>query len=52
MKIRVPGGPPTEQMKALGAVPTRPMPENYQALDKGVIDGMGAVWEATQGFRL
>jgi TRAP-type transport system periplasmic protein len=53
MKIRVPGGPPTEQMKALGAVPTLiPMPDNYQALDKGVIDGMGAVWEAIQGFRL
>jgi TRAP-type C4-dicarboxylate transport system substrate-binding protein len=53
MKIRVPGGPPTEQMKALGAVPTLiPMPDNYQALDKGVIDGMGAVWEAMQGFRL
>jgi TRAP-type transport system periplasmic protein len=53
MKIRAAGGPPTEQMKALGAVPTLiPMPDNYQALDKGVIDGMGAVWEAMQGFRL
>jgi TRAP-type transport system periplasmic protein len=53
LKIRVAGGPPTEQMKALGAVPTLiPMPDNYQALDKGVIDGMGSVWEAMNGFRL
>ena len=53
MKIRVTGGPPTEQIKALGAVPTPiPMPDNYQALDKGVIDGMGAPWEAVHGFRL
>lgn len=53
LKIRVTGGPPTEQMKALGAVPTPiPMPDMYQALDKGVVDGMGAPWEAVQGFRL
>ena len=53
LKIRVVGGPPTEQMKALGAVPLLiPMPDNYQALDKGVIDGMGAPWEAIHGFRL
>jgi len=53
MKIRVVGGPPTDQMRALGAVPTLiPMPDNYQALDKGIIDGMGAPWEAIQGFRL
>lgn len=51
LKIRVTGGPPTEQIKALGAVPTPvPMPDVYQALDKGVIDGMGAPWEAVQGF--
>lgn len=53
MKIRVVGGPPTDQMRALGGVPTLiPMPDNYQALDKGIIDGMGAPWEAIQGFRL
>jgi len=53
LKIRAPGGPPTEQTKALGAVPTLiPMPDIYQALDKGVIDGMGAPWEAVHGFRL
>ena len=53
MKIRVVGGPPTEQMKALGAVPTLiPMPDAYLAMDKGVIDGMGAPWEAIHGYRL
>ena len=53
MKIRIPGGPPTEMAKALGAVPTPiPMPDMYQALDKGVVDGMGVPWEAVQGFRL
>ncbi|OGP65744.1 MAG: hypothetical protein A2169_10840 [Deltaproteobacteria bacterium RBG_13_47_9] len=53
MKIRVTGGPPTDQMKALGAVPILiPMPDNYLALQKGTIDGMGAPWEATLAFRL
>lgn len=53
LKIRVVGGPPTEQMKALGAVPTLiPMPDAYLSLDRGVIDGMGAPWEAIHGFRL
>jgi TRAP-type C4-dicarboxylate transport system substrate-binding protein len=53
LKIRVVGGPATEQMKALGAVPTPiPMPDTYLAMDKGVIDGMGAPWEAIHGFRL
>jgi len=53
MKIRVVGGPPTEQMKALGAIPTLiPMPDTYLSMDRGVIDGMGAPWEAIHGFRL
>lgn len=53
MKIRVVGGPPTEQMKALGAVPILiPMPDTYLSLDKGVIDGMAAAWEPIHGFRL
>lgn len=53
LKIRMTGGPPTEQMKALGGVPMMiPMPGNYIALQKGVIDGMGAPWEAILGFRL
>ena len=53
LKIRAVGGPPSEQMKALGAIPTLiPMPGNYEALDKGGIDGMGAPREAIPGFRL
>src|SRR3981189_3240188 len=53
MKLRVLGGPPTEMAKALGAVPTLiPMPDVYQSLDKGVVDGAAAPWEAVQGFRL
>jgi TRAP-type C4-dicarboxylate transport system substrate-binding protein len=53
MKLRIPGGPPTDMVKALGAVPVSiPMPDMYQALDKGVVDGMGVPWEAVQGFRL
>lgn len=53
MKIRTPGGPPTEQIKALGAAPVLiPMPETYQALDKGVIDGLDISWEGTYSFRL
>ena len=53
LKIRVTGGPPTEQMRALGAVPVlMPMPDTYLALDKGVIDGMGAPWEPILAHRL
>jgi TRAP-type transport system periplasmic protein len=53
MKIRMAGGPSTEMMKALGGVPVAvPMPDNYISLQKGVIDGMGAPWEATLSFRL
>jgi TRAP-type C4-dicarboxylate transport system substrate-binding protein len=53
LKIRMTGGPPTDQMKALGGVPMLiPMPDNYIALQKGTIDGMGVPWEAIHGFRL
>jgi len=53
LKLRIPGGPPTEMMKALGAIPTlMAMPDAYQSLDKGVIDGMGVPWEAVGAFRL
>lgn len=53
MKIRMSGGPPTEMMKALGGVPMNiPMPDNYMSLQKGVIDGLGAPWEAIHGWRL
>ena len=53
LKIRVVGGPPTEEMKALGAIPTNvAMPETYLSLERGVLDGMGVPWEAMHGFRL
>lgn len=53
MKIRVTGGPPTDQIKAMGGVPLLvPMPDVYDALDKGVIDGAALPWEAIDGFRL
>ncbi len=53
MKIRMSGGPPTDMMKALGGTPMLiPMPDNYISMQKGVIDGMGAPWEAIHGFRL
>src|SRR3954447_2655693 len=53
IKVRVLGGPPTEMAKALGSVPTLiPMPDVYQSLDKGVVDGAAALWEAIHAFRL
>lgn len=52
MKVRMTGGPPTDMMKALGGVPMLiPMPDNYISLQKGVIDGMGAPWEAINVWR-
>jgi TRAP-type C4-dicarboxylate transport system substrate-binding protein len=53
MKIRMTGGPPTDMVLAMKGVPTLiPMPDCYLALQKGVVDGMGAPWEAIHGFRL
>ena len=53
LKIRTLGGPPIEMAKALGAVPAvLPMPDMYQALDKGVFDGAAVPWEAVHAFRL
>ena len=53
MKIRVVGPPATAHMKAMGGTPTpMPMPDVYQALDKGVIDAAAAPWEAVHAFRL
>ena len=52
MKIRMTGGPPTEMMKLLGGVPMLiPMPDVYISLQKGVIDGLGAPWEAINVWR-
>lgn len=51
-KIRVLGGPPTIQFKALGATPIlMPMPDIYMSLQKGVLDGMDVAWEASLAFR-
>ncbi len=53
MKIRMTGGPPTDMAQALGAVPSLlPMPEMFLSLQRGIVDGMGAPWEAIHGFRL
>jgi TRAP-type C4-dicarboxylate transport system substrate-binding protein len=53
MKMRMTGGMAVDMMKLLGGVPmTIPMPENYENLQKGVIDGMAAPGEAIAGFRL
>jgi TRAP-type transport system periplasmic protein len=53
LKIRTLGGPPVEMAKSLGAVPAvMPMPDLYQALDKGVFDGAAVPWEAVHAFRL
>ena len=52
LKIRTLGGPPTEMMKAIGAVPVgMPMPETYQALQTGVLDGVLTNWESLYSFR-
>jgi TRAP-type C4-dicarboxylate transport system substrate-binding protein len=52
MKIRMTGGPPTEMLNKLGGVPMLiPMPDNYISMQKGVIDGMGAPWEAIHVWR-
>jgi TRAP-type C4-dicarboxylate transport system substrate-binding protein len=53
MKMRTIGGPPVNMWKKLGAVPMRvPMPDYYLALEKGVLDGGGAPWEAIEDNRL
>jgi TRAP-type C4-dicarboxylate transport system substrate-binding protein len=53
LKLRTIGGPPVDQLKALGAVPMMiPMPDCYLNLQKGVIDGMGAPWEAIEDNKL
>jgi TRAP-type C4-dicarboxylate transport system substrate-binding protein len=52
MKMRMTGGMAIDMMKLLGGVPmTIPMPDCYENLQKGVIDGMAAPGEAIAGFR-
>jgi TRAP-type C4-dicarboxylate transport system substrate-binding protein len=53
LKIRTLGGPPTQMMEALGAVPVAmPMPDVYQALQTGVLDGVLANWESIYSFKI
>lgn len=52
LKIRVVGGPPTEIMKLLGAVPVMMgMPDTLMGLEKRVIDGIAQNWNALIDFR-
>jgi TRAP-type C4-dicarboxylate transport system substrate-binding protein len=52
MKLRLIGGPPTDWAKQIGISPMAvPMPGTYENLQKGVIDGMGTVWEAALTFK-
>ena len=53
LKLRVHAGPPTEAMKALGAVPLlMPAPDLYTSLEKGVLDGVVYAAAFTHYFKL
>lgn len=53
LKIRGHGGPTTDMLKSLGATPLAfPMPELYQSLQKGVVDGAVYPFEADKGWKL
>ena len=53
LKIRVPGGPPTESLKLLGATPvSMPFSDTYVNLEKKVIDGMGTCFNGMIAFKL
>ena len=52
LTLRCPGSV-AETIKALGAVPvTMPMPEVYQALQKGVVDGAVYPMETNEGWKM
>ncbi len=52
LKIRAVGGPPTDLVEALGGVAvSMPMPDTYQALQTGVLDGILTNWESLYSFR-
>src|SRR5690625_830097 len=47
MKIRSPSAETSEWLESLGATPvSMPMNENFEALERGVVDGTIAPWEA------
>jgi len=53
LKMRATGLNLINMMTTLGAVPvTFPMPDAYLSLQRGVIDGMTAPWEAAVSFKL
>ena len=52
LNVRIPGGPPTEMLKALGGNPvTVPTADLYAALEKGVVDGLCLGWMAMEDFK-
>ena len=52
LKIRTIGGPPTALVEALGGVAVgMPMPDVYQALQTGTLDGVLTNWESWWSFR-
>lgn len=52
LKIRALGGPPTLLIEALGGVAVgMPMPDTYQALQTGTLDGILTNWESLYSFR-
>ncbi|SHG64226.1 TRAP transporter substrate-binding protein [Ornithinibacillus halophilus] len=53
MKIRSPSPETSEWLEALGATPvSMPMNENFEALERGVVDGTIAPWEAVTTWGL
>jgi len=53
LKLRVHAGPPTEAVRALGAVPLlMPAPDLYTSLEKGVLDGVIYAAAFTHYFKL
>ncbi|MBN2186484.1 MAG: TRAP transporter substrate-binding protein [Dehalococcoidia bacterium] len=53
LKLRAGGGPATEALKMMGAVPvTMGMADTYLNLQKGVIDGMLVPWLAMDTFKI
>lgn len=53
LRIRVGGGPVSDLVKALGGVPVAlSVPEGYNALERGIVDGTILPHEALYGFKL
>lgn len=53
MKIRSPSAETSEWLESLGATPvSMPMNENFEALERGVVDGTIAPWEAVMTWGL